>query len=353
MLNSKSYELGNIIYRNISADAEIGEDGFNLFSTLSDVNSTKFAEKLEINSDAPMRKKYVRGFVYGLKKILSAEEYDFVFNERKTTERGQVLVSFCDVAQKILKARNKFEKLKALYPWEGVATFERRLFNTFELFLQKGQFTREKSKKYYEDNRQEFLSKAREYRLNNQNKIIAGRKAYYLKNKDKILEKDRLYRENNKDKIRARTATYYKNNGDKIKLKNKSYVERNKEKVAARIKAYYEKNKESILLKQKERRENIKDKIRAYYVEYHKKNKESRKAYNKEYRQNNYDRINAQRRKKYQNLSPEEKEYILTYQKEYREKNKERINAQKREHYARKKAEKLAAEQAQKAVQNG
>jgi len=76
-------------------------------------------------------------------------------------------------------------------------------------------------KKYYEDNKEILLNKAKEkYK---QNKLYF--KNYYKKNKDNIMSYQKRYHENNKEY----SKNYYQNNKNKIKVVSKKWREENKE----------------------------------------------------------------------------------------------------------------------------
>ena len=91
-------------------------------------------------------------------------------------------------------------------------------------------YDQQKSKYYYEQNK---------------DKILEKQKQYYETNKDKILEHHREYKEQNKDKIRIQQKQYREQNKDKFK----EYYEENKDKKQQ----YYEQNKQQILEYQRQR----------------------------------------------------------------------------------------------------
>ena len=98
------------------------------------------------------------------------------------------------------------------------------------LVSKKEGYDQQKSKYYYEQNK---------------DKILGKQKQYYETNKDKILEHHREYKEQNKDKIRVQQKQYREQNKDKFK----EYYEQNKDKKQQ----YYEKNKDKILEYQRQR----------------------------------------------------------------------------------------------------
>jgi len=84
---------------------------------------------------------------------------------------------------------------------------------------------KEYKKKYYEEqyqnNRDKILEKSKIYYEENKNKILENKKEYnkkhYQKNRDKILEYKKVYDENNKEKAKV----YYEKNKNKILEKYK------------------------------------------------------------------------------------------------------------------------------------
>jgi len=112
------------------------------------------------------------------------------------------------------------------------------------------QCTKEKNKKYYENNKEEIKEQRKKYYENNKKEIKARHKEYY---------------ENNKEEIKARHKEYCKNNKEEIKQQKKEYHENNKEEILIKKKEYYQKNKKEINKHSKEYHQNNKEKISGYY----------------------------------------------------------------------------------------
>lgn len=72
-------------------------------------------------------------------------------------------------------------------------------------------------------------------------------------NTDKNKEKSKDYYENNKETILEKQKQYREDNREQIKEHKKQYREDNKEKIKENDKKYYEKNKDKILEKMKEK----------------------------------------------------------------------------------------------------
>jgi hypothetical protein len=69
------------------------------------------------------------------------------------------------------------------------------------------------SKKYYENNKEECVEKAREYREINKYSLSVSKKEYYLKNKDEIISKNSVYcKENKERRNELARENYHKNN---------------------------------------------------------------------------------------------------------------------------------------------
>jgi hypothetical protein len=70
---------------------------------------------------------------------------------------------------------------------------------------------------WYDDTKEELLTRIKVYRDNNIEIIRAKKKVYYEQNKDHISDKGKLYRSEHVDEIKEKMKEYYKNNKDKIK----------------------------------------------------------------------------------------------------------------------------------------
>lgn len=83
----------------------------------------------------------------------------------------------------------------------------------------KGYCNKHYKKQYYQNNKEFFLQKAKEYGKVNSKKLVEKRRSqkaeYYLKNKERILKVNKEYRENNKDKEKQRHQRWGKENREK------------------------------------------------------------------------------------------------------------------------------------------
>ena len=102
----------------------------------------------------------------------------------------------------------------------------------------------EQGKKYYQDNRENLLSKNKEWRKENCEQIAEHNKEYYKINKEEINGKNKKYYEDNCERINKQTKEYRRNNRELIVERKKKYREDNKEKIAEHSKEQYEKNRE-------------------------------------------------------------------------------------------------------------
>lgn len=132
------------------------------------------------------------------------------------------------------------------------------------------EITKEKSKEYYEKNKERIKQKTREYRDNNKEKLKEKKKEYVEKNQDKIKEwvknnRDRInenrkkWYEKNRDKMTEYMRQWMKNNYQEYRLRRDAYETANKEKLEDYRKDYYEKNR-PIKLEYSKRRFRYKDK---------------------------------------------------------------------------------------------
>lgn len=67
-----------------------------------------------------------------------------------------------------------------------------------------GKWTKEKAKKYYEDNKEQIAIKKKEYALKNKEKISNYLKKYCEEHKEELSKKKKAYIENNKESILAK-----------------------------------------------------------------------------------------------------------------------------------------------------
>lgn len=103
--------------------------------------------------------------------------------------------------------------------------------------------TKERVRKYTEDNIEKIKEYKKEYREKNKEKIAQSQKEYREKNKDEIKIKKQVYYQENKDYIKNKTNLYRKENEEWKKEYDKQYAIDNKKKISKYQKDYYEKNK--------------------------------------------------------------------------------------------------------------
>lgn len=121
-------------------------------------------------------------------------------------------------------------------------------------------------KKYYKDNRDVLLAKAkqnreanretratkqREYYAANRELRLVKNKEYYEANKEVILAQKKQYREDNKEATLATQKKCYEANKAAYAVTRKKYYEDNKHTIAVKGKKYYEANKEAVIVRQK------------------------------------------------------------------------------------------------------
>lgn len=98
--------------------------------------------------------------------------------------------------------------------------------------------------RHYEQNRSDYIERAKKYYEQNQDKIREYKKNYSERNRARIMEKKKLYYEQNKRQIAARCKQQYEQNKRQIAERSKQYCERNRDKIREYKKQYYERNKE-------------------------------------------------------------------------------------------------------------
>ena len=114
-------------------------------------------------------------------------------------------------------------------------------------------FNIEKRKKYFEDNKIDFIEKRKAYNENHKEEQKVRQKEYHENNKDEIVQRRKTYRENNKEKIQQRKQRYYYNNQEKCKQATREYNKTHSEEIKIRKKEYREKNMEKIAEQKKQR----------------------------------------------------------------------------------------------------
>jgi hypothetical protein len=104
---------------------------------------------------------------------------------------------------------------------------------------------KEKSKNYYNNNREKVLEKQRSYNDENKEKRLA----YSKKTKEERKEYKKEYYEKNRDSLLAYAKEYRKNNREKALEYQREYTKSNREYIAKRDKWYKENNKEYTRMK--------------------------------------------------------------------------------------------------------
>ena len=118
---------------------------------------------------------------------------------------------------------------------------------------------------------------AKEWKLNNKEKVLQNRKKDYAKNSERYKRKAKEWVKDNKERKIKTDKDYYKKNELSIKEWRKQYQIDNKDKVLEYRKVYYETNKNIICKKTREYYSKNKVKIKIYSKEYAKKRKKTDK----------------------------------------------------------------------------
>ena len=113
-----------------------------------------------------------------------------------------------------------------------------------EKYMEKREYYKEKSRRYYQENKDVALAKCREY---------------YLKNKEHKKEYDKRYREKNKDIDKERAKKYYIENKDRIREYYKKYYEENKERIKEVNNEWKINNQDKVKLSRKKRKNKRKE----------------------------------------------------------------------------------------------
>ena len=148
-------------------------------------------------------------------------------------------------------------------------------------------------KRYYQNNKEKVSLDSKVYRTENREKIVQRRKQYRIENKEKIASRDHQHYIQNQEKIKNKSKKYRELHLDDIKTKEKQRRLENKEADKEYRKQYFQKNKKQILSQHKEYNERNKEKVSEYFKKRHIEHKEQHSLYNKNYRQNNKSRIRA------------------------------------------------------------
>lgn len=119
--------------------------------------------------------------------------------------------------------------------------------NTLKLVISYIESVRDKYNKesksiYYNDNKDTFLSNAKQYYKDNKDDIINRVNNYYNKNREKRLDKMKEYRNKNKIKLIEKKKDYYENNKNTFLEKRKQYREQNREDINLKQRAAWKLN---------------------------------------------------------------------------------------------------------------
>jgi len=90
---------------------------------------------------------------------------------------------------------------------------------------------KDKSKNYYEENKESIKERKKQHRINNLDKYKERDKQYRLNNPEKIKEYSKNYYEENKEDQQNKNKVYYENNANKIKEHKKEYRKNNANKL--------------------------------------------------------------------------------------------------------------------------
>ena len=104
-------------------------------------------------------------------------------------------------------------------------------------------------KERYEDKREEYLEKFKDY---------------YINNKEDIFERMKNYREEHKEELSDKHKMYYEKHKEQLNNKQREYYNLNKEIISQKKKEYREEHREELSTQRKEYRDNNLDKFREY-----------------------------------------------------------------------------------------
>lgn len=88
--------------------------------------------------------------------------------------------------------------------------------------------------KYYEENKDEILTRNNKYRSEHRNEINLQKKEHYQLNKEHIQQKHKEYYDNNKESTLEYQRQYYLDNKEKVTMRNKAYQEKHKQDINAK-----------------------------------------------------------------------------------------------------------------------
>lgn len=81
----------------------------------------------------------------------------------------------------------------------------------------------ERSRRYYEDNREAALEQQRHYQENNREAVAEKNRRYYEDNRETIAEYKRRYREDNRESLSEKQRRYYEDNREALLEKQRRY----------------------------------------------------------------------------------------------------------------------------------
>lgn len=88
----------------------------------------------------------------------------------------------------------------------------------------------ERSKQYYQENKEKICSKVKEYRTEHRELILQKKKDYWWSNREKLREKKKEYYKENKEKVLSASKKWRDIHKEQDKSNHKQYYEKNKEK---------------------------------------------------------------------------------------------------------------------------
>lgn len=89
---------------------------------------------------------------------------------------------------------------------------------------------------FYEDNKEQFLERAKHYRENNKEQITIYKKQHYKDNKQMITKYYKQWKEHNKESLTKYGKTYYIDNREKVIDYQKQYYNNNKQDILEKMK---------------------------------------------------------------------------------------------------------------------
>ena len=139
----------------------------------------------------------------------------------------------------------------------------------------------EATKKYYENNKEKCLIRAKEYRENHKEELDDYFAKYRKENAEKRREYSRQYNKDHQEEIKIKRKKYREEHAEEFRKRDKEYAMQHKEQIAARYrewakvhskelaeynKQYRIKNEDSIALKRKEYSKNHRKERTEYYL---------------------------------------------------------------------------------------